>query len=625
MKTIFITVFCFLVFKSYSQEPTEVSVKTEVSEATIFIESAQVTRKKSIDLNQGKTLLKFTGLSPYVDPKSIQIKTSDNVMVLSVNHQFNYLDTIGKSKELETLVDKLHSCDDKLKEQNAALDIINEELSFLKENSNIGGRTQDVNLNNLKETSNFYHDKITSLKFKEIEVNKTISNISKEKNAIESQIKQTSDIKITPTSEVLVKIETKSPGKADFILTYLVGNAGWFPTYDIRAMSIDQPIELIYKANVHQYTKENWNNIKLRLSSTNPNKSGTAPSLKTYFLDYYTPPPFYGIQNNMVTGRVVDETNAPLIGANVVVKGTTIGTVTDINGNYSLSLPNNANTLTFNYVGYYRQDKPINSAVINATLNEDVKQLDEVVVVGYGTSSSSEDKSEFSGALFQKNSKVKIKGISSEPIPVTQVENQTSFEFEINVPYTVNSDNKNYTIDIDNYSLNADYEYYCVPKLDKDAFLVANIVDWEKYNLLEGEASLFFENTYIGKSVLDVRNIADTLSISLGRDKNVMVKRDKIKEFTKRQFFGSKKEETRDWQITVKSNKKQKINMVLYDQVPVSTMDEIDVSISNLSEGILNKEKGEIQWKFSLEPLAKKDIELKYTVKYPKDRTLTIE
>jgi hypothetical protein len=622
MKKYFLLWVCLCFFKAQSQENNEITVKSEISEVTVFIENAQITRKNIIDLNPGKATLKFIGLSPYLDKKSIQIKVNDNVMIMAVNHQFNYMDSIAKSKELITLDQKLNIIEDKIKEENTSLEIINEELSFLKENKNIGGRSQDVNINNLKDMSNFYWDKVTNLKQKEIDVRKNLDKLTSEKNAITKQMQQTEGSKIKPTSEILVNLETKSSVKAEFVITYLVANAGWFPTYDIRAKSIDDPIELVYKANIHQNTKENWNNIRLKLSSSNPNASGTMPTLKTYFLDYYTRPPIYNLVNNTVSGKVCDETNAPIPGVNVVVKGTIIGTITDLEGNYSISLPNNANTLRFAFIGYKPVEKAILSPVINVKLELEITELQEVSVIGYGSNNNDLEES-----LEGKVSGVSLRKYltSSMPIPVEQMEYQTSFEFEINTPYSVKSDNKNYTLDIDRYSLNASYKYYCVPKIDKDAFLIAYITDWEKYNLLEGEANIFFENTYIGKSVLDTKYISDTLSISLGRDRNVAVKRDMIKEYTKKQFIGSKKEETRSWQILVKNNKKQTINMILLDQVPVSTMDEIAVNVENLSGGELDKEKGEVKWKFNLEPLSKKEFILNYSVKYPKYKALTIE
>ena len=198
-------------------------------------------------------------------------------------------------------------------------------------------------------------------------------------------------------------------------------------------------------------------------------------------------------------------------------------------------------------------------------------------------------------------------------------------EFDINTPYSFYSNNKNYTVNIDDYLLPADYKYYCVPKIDKDVFLIAYITDWEKYNLLDGEANIFFENTYVGKSLLDTKNYTDTLNISLGRDKSVMVKREKTKGYSSKQFLSNKKEETRAWSITVKNNKPQKIKMQLFDQVPVSSNSEIEVSVDNKSNGILNAETGEINWNFELEPAANKEFDFIYNVKFPKNKNLFIE
>jgi uncharacterized protein (TIGR02231 family) len=150
-------------------------------------------------------------------------------------------------------------------------------------------------------------------------------------------------------------------------------------------------------------------------------------------------------------------------------------------------------------------------------------------------------------------------------------------------------------------------------------------MDWEKYNLLDGEANIFFENTYVGKTLMDLRNVSDTLEISLGRDKRVSVNREIIKDYTTKKTLTSKKEETRAWKITVRNNKNEAINMIILDQVPVSTLEEIEVSVQNLSGAIRNADTGEIKWDFKLEPNERKEFELRYLVKYPKYRTLVIE
>lgn len=90
-------------------------------------------------------------------------------------------------------------------------------------------------------------------------------------------------------------------------------------------------------------------------------------------------------QERTIRGVVRDNWGDPIIGANVMVKGTSIGSATDLNGNYSLSVPSSATTLHVSYIGMKEIEVPITGSVVNITMEEDVSSLDEVVVIGYGT------------------------------------------------------------------------------------------------------------------------------------------------------------------------------------------------------------------------------------------------
>ncbi len=618
--------FLSLIFNNllFSQEIKVGEIKTDVNEVTVFIEGAQVIRKKNIDLVQGKSVLKFVNLSPFVDPKSIQVKAVGELTVLSVNHQQNYLEKMEKPRELQDLEKSLDAIESKIKQENAYLSIIREELAFLQENRVVGGKNEQISIVNLQQVSDFYSNKLTALKLKEIERNNTLTELTRQKANIGNQIKAWSDKKEFPAGEILVKVDVRKPGNFAFEISYVVANAGWFPSYDIRAKNINEPVQLTYKANVKQDTKEDWNDVKLKFSSSDPNVSGVAPELKTYFLNYNTLPPTYKRTSNILNGKVTSSKGDPLPGATVVVQGTTIGTVTDMEGNYSITIPNNASHINYNYIGYNPQTLPIAGRVMNVALEENNMALNEVVTIGYGVQKKPSLTGMVSGVSVDK-SEMKIRGTGSLAIPTAQIEKQTTVNFEIKTPYTIKSDNKNYIVDIEFYDLPAIYQYYCVPKIDKDAFLIASIIDWEKYSLLEGEANVFFEDTYVGKTLLDVRYAPDTLEISLGRDKKVSVSREKIRDFTTKQFIGNKKEETRTWKTTVKNNKNQEINMIVLDQVPVSTAADIEVNALNISGAKYDSETGEIKWKFAINPGDKKDLDLKYSVKYPKTGNLIIE
>ncbi|QTE37002.2 SusC/RagA family TonB-linked outer membrane protein [Mucilaginibacter sp. P25] len=119
-------------------------------------------------------------------------------------------------------------------------------------------------------------------------------------------------------------------------------------------------------------------------------------------------------QNRVITGKVTDQKDgSPLPGVSVTVKGVTgVGTQTDINGSYKLSVPATAKVLAFNFLGYLPHEVSINGANVNVQLTTDSKVLNEVVVVGYGTQS----KRSLTGSVS------KIKGGDIENIPVPSLE-----------------------------------------------------------------------------------------------------------------------------------------------------------------------------------------------------------
>jgi len=621
--------FCFalLAVGIMAQEVTEKVVSTEVGEVTVFLEGAQVVRKKPVTVSKGISVLKFVNLSPYVDAKSLQVKAGGALTILSVSHQTNYLDKQVKPSEFSVLEKQLEQVEEKIKLETVQLAILAEELSFLKENRVIGGKNEQTTITNLQQTSDFYSTRLTALKLKEIEREKTVKVLNLQKSDLQKQLSQLSDVQQKPTGEVLVKIESATGGTYPLELTYMVGNAGWFPSYDIRATNITEPVQLIYKASVRQNTLEDWKNVKLRFSSAMPNLSGVSPELNPYLLDYNILPPSYDKKVRSVRGKVIDTTGDGMPGASVTVKGTTIGTVADTEGNYSLTLPASASTLQFSYIGYTTQQLPVTGEVMNVTMMENTQSLEEVMVVGYGTTKSIDKalQGRMAGLDTRSASSLKIRGAASMPVPVVQQEKTTAFELEVKTPYTILSDNKSYSVDMAYYDIPADFQYYAVPKIEKDVFLQARIANWEGYNLLEGEANIFFENTFVGKTLLDVRNASDTLTLSLGRDKKVMIQREKMKELTTRQFIGSKQEEVRSWKTVIRNTKSQPITIVVLDQVPVSTNSEIEVSIQQTTGVKPNAENGELKWEFVLQPDEKKELELKYSVRYPKNRQLYIE
>jgi uncharacterized protein (TIGR02231 family) len=222
----------------------------------------------------------------------------------------------------------------------------------------------------------------------------------------------------------------------------------------------------------------------------------------------------------------------------------------------------------------------------------------------------------------------KVDGIAIEESETvadyTQVaETSLSVSFDIALPYTIISGGSPQLVDIQTYDLPATYSYLAVPKLDSDAFLTALVSGWEKYNLISGNVNIYFGGTFVGESFLDARQTSDTLRLSLGRDKKVFIKREKINEFSSKKTIGSNVRETLTYRITLRNTKKEPIRLTLQDQIPVSTDSQIEVELQEAKNAAFNKETGMLSWELSLAPAQSQTIDIKYTVKYPKDKQIT--
>ena len=211
------------------------------------------------------------------------------------------------------------------------------------------------------------------------------------------------------------------------------------------------------------------------------------------------------------------------------------------------------------------------------------------------------------------------------PVPVEIQTGQTTVTFDITTPYTIQSDGQAQTIEIQRLTAPADYKYVSVPKLSQTAYLSANIVDWAQLSLQSGETSLYFNNAFIGRTNLNVNQMKDTLTVSLGVDNSILVKREKRQDFTNQRIIGSNRTETYSFLITVRNNKSSAIKISLQDQIPISSNSGITVTATELSSGRHNAETGIITWDLDLNPSETKQIILSYSVRYPRDRRVILE
>jgi len=201
-------------------------------------------------------------------------------------------------------------------------------------------------------------------------------------------------------------------------------------------------------------------------------------------------------------------------------------------------------------------------------------------------------------------------------------ENQLTVDFKILTKRSIASDGKENLVALQTFNLNTEYIYHTVPKLDRSAFLLAKITDWSQYNLVAGQANIFFEGAFVGTSHINPEVTAKELLISMGRDNSIVVERTPIKNYTSSKFIGTNKKETIGYEIVIKNKKSIPITIEIMDQIPVSQNKAVTVELNDKDNAEYTEDIGKLLWTVDLEARATTTKAFKYTIKYPKNESV---
>jgi len=201
-------------------------------------------------------------------------------------------------------------------------------------------------------------------------------------------------------------------------------------------------------------------------------------------------------------------------------------------------------------------------------------------------------------------------------------ETQLALEFFPTMKYDIPSDNKPHSISLKDSELKSTYQYYAVPKFDSNAFLVMKLNQWSDLNLLPGEANIFFENSFVGKTYLNPQTNKDSLFISMGRDESIIVSRNQLKDFSEDKFLSSDIERTFSYEIKIKNNKKNAINLIVEEQFPISQQEDIQVNLKETNGALLDNEIGSLKWNVTINSNESISKRFSFSVRYPKDKKI---
>jgi uncharacterized protein (TIGR02231 family) len=543
---------CTLCLLQAEAQQKEKIVNGALKEVVMFFHGAELTHSSTTMLSKGENEIWIEGLSPTVDLNSLKIKMTGGAIISAYEFAPDYLANKPLSPATQRLQDSIDLCRKNLQKLQTEAKINEQLITLLNSGTtkNVSGSDKGMPFDDLVKTMDYYKSKSTelittasTLKAKEVELTQLIQRLT-------AQLNQES-LKNSKTSGLLkIRLEAPQPTNCAITLSYFTSAAGWTPYYDMNIESADRPVKLIFKARLQQVSGIDWEKVKLTLSSAQPSRGRTAPSLRTWFLNFAEPViASYGAMREMVQ-------------------------------------------------------------------MEESQALDEVIVVSKNT----------------------VAAPSLAPPPetptldhyVTTGDNDLNLSFAIDLPYSIPGNGKEQSVDLTTQELSSTYRYYCVPKIDASTYLMAEIQNPEKLNLLSGKASITYEGSYVGETMLDFSSTEPTISLALGTDNRVAVKREKVQSFSSRKLLGSEIEQVFTYRITLRNGRNSPIKTVVKDQYPVSSNSSIKVELlkettaSTVSHenGQSLAEQGLLVWEETLKAAETKSYTVSYSVRYPRNKSL---
>jgi hypothetical protein len=603
-----------------SAQDKKLTAETIIQNVTIFSSGARVERSSAVTIPAGRTEISFGDLSNQLEQQTVQLKADANITLLSVQTVKDYLSVRKIELEEKNLIDRANDFKDKIDLDTRLLDVFKNEETMLIKNQSIGGQ-MGIKASDLKESLDFQRQRLTEVYGKQQEIQKRLIAEQQELQRANLQLMEISKKKDSVRYIVNALVESRETRTVNFQLFYNVKDAGWFPTYDVRVNEVNAPLNVLMNANVFQRSGETWKNISLLLSTGNPNDNATPSLLQPWMLGFYDPSVSLRGQanNSSISGRITDNKNQPVAGATVSVKGSKAGTTSDDNGFFKLQNIPGYSSIIVSGIGYEQREIIAKPGYLTIPLEASTTSLTDVVVVGY----SAAPESRASGLGISDKSMKKREDMQTVSV-ITQFQ-PTTMIYRIDDKYTLETDGKTTTIGIKQFEMPALYDYYATPKIEPTAFLTAKVVNWQDYELQSGEVSLYFEGSYLGKTYIDLTSIADTLSLSLGKDNGIKVSRKLVKQYSSSKFIGSSRTETKEYEIIVRNTKRVPVNIRIADQYPVSTVKEINVDDIKAPDAQIDKETGIVTWTIALQPGQERKSGIGYSVKYPKDRRVVLE
>lgn len=547
----------FLNTVSAKATETEKVLKSKPEKIIVYTQGAQVHRSIAANLVAGQNTLIFSGLENCINASAIQASGNGNFIIAEIQHEIHYpeLDKaklqgdVRYGKLVKNINDSIKELAYTLEDVNSKIDVLSTEKNVLLNYNLYKGLSKKDSIALLKEGLTYLREKLFNINAEQLKLKREKEKLEARRDKLNERLSTINNelANQDPNGEVektdyriLVHVIAEQAGPATINLNYYITNAGWQPSYDLRAVSNEQNVKLTYKAQIHQQSGIDWGNVRLVLSTANPNRSYTIPELSPYYLGY----------------------NA---------------------------YPRKTNKMAYNGV----------PATASGYATDDMKTMDK------------EANSEYKAA--------------KDAFEFTEVsENVIETEYDIKLNYNIPSDGKEHFAAILVKDLKTFYRYKAIPKINANVYLTAVLPDWEDAITIGGQASVYYDGSYVGSTSLVPGGTEDTISLSLGIDKNIAVKRQKIKDKCSQKLLDNDIVHQYTFEITMKNSRSSKIEIEVEDQLPLAYDKTVSIDPKELSGAKLEESTGMLTWRLAVPAKDSKRLSLVYQVKAPKSMPVAI-